>query len=923
MATVIGVGMQMTASAAGMTKGLSEADRALQLLQKIVEQNQESLVKFGVEADKTAASLERIGDTSSFLATIEVGRVLIDIAQTVASAFTLVGTNIASIAGPISGAIDAVNDLSARAGINVEQLQKYGFAAKLAGVDTAAFGKAVQALSLNIGKATPGGELDKALRGLNLSVAELRALAPEKQIGVIGEAIAQLPTAADRAAASVAIFGKQGAALAPLFREGAASIEQLQARAERLGIIVSETQVNNVAAMNDAFDTVRATIEGIIGQVIGNLAPAVTAVTEEFLRFVEEWSSTQGQGGTGIANAITDVLLRGAQYFAEVFDTFVADFGSFLPTIQDVGIGFAATADTLIGISETFRALFNIFQIAGNALAMALGKFLEGIGSWVSDDVAQFGRDLQAQSQEAYDRNARELEAAASNAANAVVDVFTGGEGGPQQAGRGAASQFLQGLRRQIEEARRPEVQIQTNLAKTQEDLGQFLKTATDGGSEFLQQSQDTLSTFSRMAKEGELSATQIQIMEGFMKNLNAELQKEKGFREEARAAAEAQAKADQSRIANLLKAGDAQTKIADDLAAVEREQARVQQELNAARDASQRQQADQASARLAQLDQLQASLQEQQQAATQGFTEGFTKTFDVTTKGIEDLIRKTEAFGEAGLAAAQTLRDGIAETQEKVRSGFLSREAYEAEIAARRQAFELTVQAIRQEEQEKLAAAQRVEDFLRQGIDARRQAELDAAAQLEERKKQAARNVAAIQAKIDEEERRNQEAREKNNLREARDSATRLRQLRGLQRDEERIAEGTNKRVQQTFARAARQQDTTFNQFADAATRQVQQFNSAVTDSISGVNSALAAGADAMRQVFRQQQASLMLGPQQIAVSDVRTAEGQQMILDAASQTQDPVLIQMRQQNKLLGQINQGLVQNLNRIGVPAAIFG
>jgi len=32
MATVIGVGMQMTANAAGMTKGLSDADKALQLL---------------------------------------------------------------------------------------------------------------------------------------------------------------------------------------------------------------------------------------------------------------------------------------------------------------------------------------------------------------------------------------------------------------------------------------------------------------------------------------------------------------------------------------------------------------------------------------------------------------------------------------------------------------------------------------------------------------------------------------------------------------------------------------------------------------------------------------------------------------------------------------------------------------------------
>lgn len=210
MATVIGVGMQMTANAAGMTKGLSDADKALQLLQKIVDQNQKSLQRFTGEADKTTQQLDKLTSGVRTLSTIEIGRVLVDTFQALGSAFTSAAQNVLTLAGNVSSSLDSLNDLSARTGIGVESLQGYALAAKMAGVDTEAFGVAVQKLAVNIGKATPGDAMDKALRSINLSVAELRMLAPEQQFSLIGDAIAGLPTVAERAAVAVQVFGKQG-----------------------------------------------------------------------------------------------------------------------------------------------------------------------------------------------------------------------------------------------------------------------------------------------------------------------------------------------------------------------------------------------------------------------------------------------------------------------------------------------------------------------------------------------------------------------------------------------------------------------------------------------------------------------------------------------------------------------------------------
>jgi hypothetical protein len=642
----------------------------------------------GTQANRTDRELTQLNRSVDNLRRIEVGRLIIDGLQALSGVFTRVASQVTALVSNVNAGVDSLNDLSARTGIGVEALQGYSLAAKLAGVDTEAFGTAVQKLAVNIGQATPGDALDKALKGINLSLQELRALSPEQQFSEIGAAISELPTAADRAAAAVAIFGKQGAALAPLFREGAASIEELKARAERLGIIVSETQVNNVADMNDAFDLVRATIDGIVGQVIGNLAPAVTDVTNQFLRFVEEWSGAQGEGGTGIANAITDVLLEGAIYFAGIFDEFVGNFSGAIASAESVASTFASVAQGLIGLSETFRAVFNVFQLAGNALAVALGKLFEAVGKYLSKDLKEYGAELQRQAKLATEQNSRDLEAAASRAGQAFGNMLSGGSGNAEKAGEGEASRYLSGLRAEVQRARLPEVRLQANLSSATADLDQFLSTAEGGTSEFLQQSQATLATFSQMAAEGQLTADQIEIMNGFMEQLNGELVKEKQNRQEATDAAQAQVDADRKRLDQLLQTNDEAARLEQDLLTVQREQARVSQELAAARQADNVAQADAAAARQGELDQLQAKLEEQQQALEQGFGQGFQSAFDAVDNSINGLIVKSQEFGQAGFDAALRLQEGIAAAQEQASAGILNKEAFDAEVQRQQELF-------------------------------------------------------------------------------------------------------------------------------------------------------------------------------------------------------------------------------------------
>lgn len=413
MATTLALAMRASMSASGVVSGANDAARAMD--------------RMGRQAQQTSRDM-------STLKNIAIGAVVAKGVSMVADAFMSAGRAAASYAAGVANAVDQTNDLAQRLGMGVESLQALQMAAKLSGVDDVT--GALQKLTVAIGNAAESGKTDAFTR-LGLDFEALQAMSPEEQFRAVQAAIAALPTPAERAAAAVAIFGKSGVELLPLMSQNLAEVEE---RMRRLGAIVGTDQIEAIGGMNDALDMVRATFDGIIGTVVGNLAPIVESLAQELLGFVESFNTANADAG-GIAGVLTDAVLEIADYLAGVFDNAIGSFDGFGVTMKEVGAVFEFVSNAFIAIAETLRAAFNLFQISGNVLAMGLGKFLEGIGSWVSSDLEQFGKDMAANAQRQADQNSREMEGAASNAVNAGSRAIFGGnasEGGPEGPARRA-----------------------------------------------------------------------------------------------------------------------------------------------------------------------------------------------------------------------------------------------------------------------------------------------------------------------------------------------------------------------------------------------------------------------------------------------------------------------------------------------------
>lgn len=329
MAT-IALGFNISASATGMAQGVNAAAVELE--------------KLGLAAKKTASDV-------GVLKTLSVGRAFIDGIQAVFSTFS----------GFAQGAFDAVestSNLSRELGISYSQLQELQIAASLAGVSTETLGKAFTKAQIAIAKASQGGaEAVKALSAIGLSAADFQGLSSSEQFTLIANAINGITDPAQRAAAAVAIFGKSGAELLPVFRELGGNLVTSQDFLAKFQGGLTDLQVGRINELGDTFQLAGKAIE-IVGQkLIAELAPALTEVAGGFIDFL---ASLDIQAVAATASSV----IRGIGSALEFVYTIASALS---PLFGVIAQGIQLVADSISGVLGFVSGLIN--QLRGVASA--------------------------------------------------------------------------------------------------------------------------------------------------------------------------------------------------------------------------------------------------------------------------------------------------------------------------------------------------------------------------------------------------------------------------------------------------------------------------------------------------------------------------------------------------------------------------
>lgn len=343
MASTIGkVRAVFTASSSGLTAGVNQASASMKRLERDVRG-----LRGGLSTLTAISGTQLFGSIAS---------------GAMSAARSLVGMASASM-----DAIGNQRDLAARLGLTYGELSGLTLAGEQVGVSMEAIGGAVTRAEVAFTKAAAGSATARAaFERMGLSVEELNGMSAAERFQAIAQAISELPTPAERSAAAVALFGRAGAQLLPMFEQGAAGIQAAMQEADAFGLALNSVQASNVDAMGDAFTRAQAAVKGVVDQVVAYLAPAVTAVTEAFLTLIK------GVGGQNIGAAIGEAILGGARYLAQVADFLIANVG---PAFQYA----SQVAAQWTSVWEFGGRVVSFFAGIGDGLQAAFGVLILGI----------------------------------------------------------------------------------------------------------------------------------------------------------------------------------------------------------------------------------------------------------------------------------------------------------------------------------------------------------------------------------------------------------------------------------------------------------------------------------------------------------------------------------------------------------------
>jgi hypothetical protein len=399
MATVLGLNVKFAADTAGISKGAARTSKQLEGI--------------GKSAASGASALKT-------LVAIEVGKLL-------AAGFTSAANAIGGFVSNVRATAGEIGKLAQVSNASVNGFQRIAFAAQTVGIEQDKMSDILKDVNDRIGDfmQTGGGPMADFFENIapkvGVTAEQFARLSGPEALQLYVDSLEKAGLSQQEMTFYLEAMASDTTALIPLLQNGGAAMDGLADRAERLGVVLSEDQTSAIKQMNGALSQVHATFEGIIGQVTANLAPIVTSIAEEFLSFVEAFQGFGGEGGSGIADALTEGLLDFAEYMASIFDAVISQFLTFGETMAVVSAIFEFVANTFVAVSETLRLAFNLFEMVGNAIMIGLGKILEGLGSWVSSDLEQAGKEMVKIYSGAFAKNGAEAGDAFIHAVNASL----------------------------------------------------------------------------------------------------------------------------------------------------------------------------------------------------------------------------------------------------------------------------------------------------------------------------------------------------------------------------------------------------------------------------------------------------------------------------------------------------------------------
>jgi hypothetical protein len=282
-------------------------------------------------------------------------------------------------------------------GLSTTAYQELGFALGQTGIDGAKFDVAMKALNKRVGEAAGGNKLYQGTLG-DLGV-ELRDTNGELRsqddifTDVLG-GLEEITSSQERAAAASTLFGaKIGPELASAVDAGVGGIDELRAKAQELGIVMSEESAVAAEEFNDRLDDLKKSFSGLARGIGEKAMPVITSAFEKLTESaikVRDWWAENGPAITARVVEIGEAVKKWWQETA-------------VPAIQAVGTALQTfwndkakpALDALKVAFEDNKASIDLFVESAGRILSSLGTIIADIMGGISGSVSDSTGDME------------------------------------------------------------------------------------------------------------------------------------------------------------------------------------------------------------------------------------------------------------------------------------------------------------------------------------------------------------------------------------------------------------------------------------------------------------------------------------------------------------------------------------------------
>jgi hypothetical protein len=170
---------------------------------------------------------------------------------------------------------------------------------------------------------TDTNEFVKIFRELNISLDDFATAKPDKQLGMLADALQKVPQHADKVRIAMKLFEEQGVGMLNMLKDGAPGLDQFAKDLAKAGGTVSEADAANVERFNDAFTKLKDTVGGFWRDFVIDVTPAAISIVSSLQDILNDLQRDRGNTIPGMVQQGIKSFMSGSKMAGEAYQKYL------------------------------------------------------------------------------------------------------------------------------------------------------------------------------------------------------------------------------------------------------------------------------------------------------------------------------------------------------------------------------------------------------------------------------------------------------------------------------------------------------------------------------------------------------------------------------------------------------------------------